>query len=59
MKLDKGMKMEDRTKVNGWIVGVKVADKVYVYRDGEKVTVAEYDGTHLIWKESYQGGRDE
>jgi len=53
------MKMEDRTKVNGWIVGVKVADKVYVYRDGEKVTVAEYDGTHLIWKESYQGGRDE
>ena len=45
-------------KPKGWIKGVKVSDEVYVIRDGEKVVVAKYDGTRLLWKESYKRNED-
>ena len=46
-------------KPKGWIKGIKVSDEVYVIRDGEKVVVAKYDGTHLLWEEEYRGAKDE
>ena len=51
------MKTKDE-KSKGWIVGAKVSGEVFVRRDGEKVVVAKYDGTRLLWKESYQGKKE-